>query len=351
MPTKVFPAPLQPGDHVGLVTPSTAIRRETLDAAVAAVDDMGLVPIIAPTARRASRLFTAAQDGKIEGILPQLTLAERDEYRSYIANGYSAGDPRLRARDINQFFADPEIKGIFCLRGGFSSSTVMPYLDYETIRRHPKLILGYSDETNIINGIYRQARLVCYHAPMPAPNLTRDDLLDAGQPDNFTYDYFDEFIMSDWREVELANPLNEPLRIIAGGKADGEIVGGNLSTLSDAVGTDYFPDVEGKILFVEEVKTHIPLCDLAWNHLKNAGVFDEIAGLIVGDFTKCLNFSGEYHFRDYEINELEKVWFRDISCPTVAGLKVGHEKETVTIPIGARCQLDADNKRIVIYHE
>lgn len=349
--TKLFPVPLQPGDHVGLITPSTAVRTDVLNAAVAAVDNMGLVPIISQATRRASRLFTAAQDDKIEGLLPQLTPAERAEYRDYTANGYSAGDPQLRARDINNFFADPEIKGIFCLRGGFSSSTVMPYLDYDLIAAHPKIILGYSDETNIINGIYRHTGLVTYHAPMPAPNLTRDDMLDSGEPDDYSYDYFDEFILGDWTNVQLRNPVDIPLRTISGGIAVGEIVGGNLQTLSDAVGTDYFPDTDGKILFIEEIKTHIPLCDLAWNHLKNAGVFNKIAGLIVGDFTKCLNFSGDYHFRDYEINELERVWFKDINCPTIAGLKVGHEKETVTIPIGAKCRLNADAKTIEVYHE
>lgn len=348
---KIFSTHLEPGDHVGLVTPSTAVRSEVLHTAVAAVDGMGLVPIVSPTTRRASRLFTAAQDGKIEGILPQLTPTERAEYRDYTANGYSAGDPKLRARDINNFFADPEVKGVFCLRGGFSSSTVMPYLDYHLIKSHPKIILGYSDETNIINGIYRNTGLVTYHAPMPVPNLTRDDMLDSGQPDDYSYDYFDQFIFGDWDYVQLKNPATVPLRIVNGGTAEGEIVGGNLQTLSDAVGTDYFPDVQGKILFVEEIKTHIPLCDLAWNHLKNAGVFNSIAGLIVGDFTKCLNFSGDYHFRDYEISELERVWFRGINCPAIAGLKVGHEKETATIPIGARCRLDANNKTIEVYHE
>lgn len=349
--TKKFPAPLQPGDHVGLVAPSTAVRTDILHSAVAAVDDMGLIPIVSPTTLRASRLFTAAQDGEIEGILPQLNQVERAEYRDYTANGYSAGDPRLRARDINNFFANPEIKGIFCLRGGFSSSTVMPYLDYDLIKSHPKIILGYSDETNLINGIYQNTGLVTYHAPMPVPNLTRDDMLDSGQPDDYSYDYFDAFIMNRWSRIEIKNPSGIPLRTISGGIATGEIVGGNLQTLSDAVGTNYFPNVQGKILFIEEIKTHIPLCDLAWNHLKNAGVFENIAGLIVGDFTKCLNFSGDYHFRDYEINELERVWFKDISCPAIAGLKIGHEKETATMPIGAKCRLDADAKTIEVYHE
>ena len=234
------------------------------------------------------------------------------------------------------------------MRGGFSSAMVMPYLDYELIKNHPKIIMGYSDITNILNGIYRNTGLVTYHAPMPTPNMIRDDMLDNGRPDAYSMEYLDKFIFNDWTEVDIKNPADNPLMTVVAGQADGEIVGGNLHVLVRAMGTDYFPDVENKILFIEEVKTHVPLCDLAWAQLKNAGVFDKIRGLIVGEFTKCLNFCGDYHFQDWMIPEAEKNWFADLACPTVSGLMVGHDKQTATIPIGANCKLDATNKTITI---
>ena len=344
----VYPDSVHPGDTVGLAMPSSMIDQATLDKVVVAAKKLGLKCKIGQNMQRVVNLFTAQQNGAIDQLYPTLDQKVQHEYDQYIASGYAGGDPIGRANDINNFFADSDVAAIWCLRGGYSSSMILPYLDYDLIRHNPRQILGYSDVTNVITAINRKANLVTYHAPMLTPNFVRDDLLDDGQPDAFSFRYFQEFIMSDWSSVELKNPDGVPLTALSAGSADGTVVGGNLSELVEQMGTPYAFETAGRIVFLEEVRTHVLFCDLALTQLENAGFFDNVAGVVLGDFLECHNWAGYQKCQDWTADKVLARHFADKPFPVLSGLKFGHDKQTVTIPIGARCHLDATNQRITI---
>lgn len=344
----IYPSPVKPGDTIGLVIPSSMITEETLQSVLAAANELGLNCKIGQTMQRAVRLFTAQQNGTIDRLLPTLSSAERQEYNRYIASGYMAGDPIGRADDINQFFADDDIAGIWCLRGGYSASKVLPYLDYELIRQHPKQIIGYSDITNIITAIYAKTGLVTYHGPMLAPNFTKPELLDNGKVDGHTLSFLGQFAMSNWDEITLTNPIDCPMTTMVGGLASGTICGGNLAVLSRLVGTPYAIDSQDKIVFLEEVRTHVVLCDMMLTQLQESGFFNGVRGLILGDFLDCHNRTGHDKCQDWLIDRVLHAHFDNAPFPVLSGVKLGHDKVTTTIPIGANCILNADSQQIVI---
>ena len=347
MPT--YTKPIQPGDAIGLVLPSSMITQETLDSVLRAAQKLGLKCQIGKHMQHVVRLFTAQQDGYIDQLLPELTPDERDEYHHYIASGYMAGSPKHRADDINNFFADPSVDAIWCLRGGYSAAKVLPYLDYDLIDNNPKQILGYSDITNIISAIYAKTGIVTYHAPMLTPNFTGVNLLDDnGNVDGYTLSYLGQFAMSNWDEVQINNPTDLPMQTMVGGVANGVMYGGNLSVLTHLVGTPYVASTAGKIIFLEEVRTHVVECDMNLTQLEQAGFFDNIAGLILGDFLDCHNRTGHDKCQDWLIDQVLYNHFHDAPYPVLAGVKLGHDQHTATIPLGAMCHLDADQQTIVI---
>lgn len=343
-----YPKPVRKGDTIGLVMPSSMIDEATLDKVKDALERMELKYKVGATMARAVKMFTAQQTGLLKQSEQAWTETERAEYHKRVASGYMAGDPQSRADDINGFFADPEIDAIWCLRGGYSSSQIMPYLDYELIRNNLKLILGYSDVTNVICGIQRNAGLVTYHAPMLTPNWTKPELTDNDWVDEYAERYFNTFIMSDWAEVQIDNPSGVELKTLSEGAASGKIVAGNLTELARAVGTDYLPDTNGTIVFLEEVRTHVVLCDMALTQLDNAGFFDDVAGVVLGDFLDCHNRTGNDKCQDWGIDNVLANHFTGRGFPVMSGLKFGHGKQTITLPLGANCRIDTSNKSVVV---
>ena len=343
-----YPNAVKPGDTIGLVLPSSMITQDTLDRVIKAAHSLGLKCKIGPTMARTVELFTAQQDGYIDQLLPKLSPDMRDEYQHFIASGYMAGNPQDRAADINSFYADPEVQAIWCLWGGYGAAKVLPHLDYDLIRQNPKQILGYSDITNIISAIYVKSQLCTYHAPMLAPNFTKPELLDNGQVDGYTLSYFGQFIMSNWSEVQISNPTDLPMQTMVDGTADGIIYGGNLAVLTRLIGTPYLCDTTGKIIFLEEVRTHVVLCDMYLTQLEQAGFFDNIAGLILGDFLNCHNRTGYDKCQDWLIDQVLYNHFHDAPFPVLANVKIGHDQHTATVPLGAMCHLDADQHEIII---
>lgn len=344
----VYPKSVKKGDTIGLVLPSSMIDSVTLDKVKNALSCMGLSYKVGTTMQRAVEMFTIQQSGAGEKNIASWPEVKRSEYQKHVSSGYMAGDPRGRANDINNFFADPEIDAIWCLRGGYSSSQIMPYLDYELIRNSTKLILGYSDVTNVICGIHRNAGLATYHAPMLTPNWTKSALTSNDWVDEYTEKYFNKFIMSDWVEVQIDNPSGVELKTLSEGAANGKIVAGNLTELARAVGTNYLPDTDGAIVFLEEVRTHVVLCDMALTQLDNSGFFDNVAGVVLGDFLDCHNRTGNDKCQDWGIDNVLINHFTNRNFPVLSGLKFGHDKQTATLPLGASCQIDTSDKSIVV---
>lgn len=350
-----YPKSVRIGDKIGIVTPSTAVPTDRLNLVINYIKSIGLVPVIGKSAKRASLNHTALlsnDDNVIASRRSQLSPNKQDEFDRYDSSYYDAGSPESRASDINDFFADPSIAAIWCLRGGYSSAKVMPYLNYDIVRDNPKIILGYSDITNIVMGIYNNADIVTYYAPMVTPNFVKPDMLDNGQPNQYTISYFNKFIMNDWQEVQIVNPPNQPMATVSPGTAEGVLVGGNLQELAWGCGTSYGVKPQGKqILFLEDVDMAICDLDMCLTQLINSGSLRNITGIILGDFLNPVNRTDGGTFDRFTVDDMLKSRLGNLNIPIISHVKFGHDKETATIPIGAHCQLDATNKSIVITRE
>jgi len=293
----VKPLRLVPGDTIGIVAPASPFSQARFNKGVAVLESMG---------------FRVSFDDDI-----------------FIEQGYLAGTDAQRADFINRLFADQEIKAIVCARGGFGAMRVLALLDYEVIKKHPKIFVGYSDISALLSVLDTRCGLVTFHGPMVTT------LADAGQE---TKEALLTALASDVK-LELA-PANG--RVIKPGRASGPIAGGNLTTLCHLVGTPFAPSYNGKIVFFEDKGEAAYRIDRMLSQMKLAGCFEGLAGLVLGSFEDC----GEFD----EICRIFAEMFKDAGIPILSGFDIGHGKTNITIPLGIEATLDADRQRLT-YHE
>lgn len=247
----------------------------------------------------------------------------------FAADGYLAGSAEARARDLIDFFHRPDIGAIFCARGGFGSAQLMPYLD-GNLGRHPKIFLGYSDVTFLLNWLRQFCGVVTFHAPMVAMDMARE-LSEA------TREHFWPLLRGEktcWR-IALGD-------VIRAGITEADVVGGCLSIIVTTLGTPYEIRTEGKILFLEDIGEKPYRVERMLTHLKMAGKLDRPAGVLFGDFTACEG-EGERGVRQV-IDEM----FRSAPYPVLTGMKAGHGAENITLPFGVRMLLDGDTASLAM---
>lgn len=292
-----YPAKLNKGDKVGLICPSSPIKSERITQCVSAVEALGY----------------------------GVKLADNlDE----VYAGYIAGSGKKRGQWINRMFADPEVKGIFCIRGGDGSSRLMEFLDYDIIRKNPKIFVGYSDVTNLHLGINQNCDLVTFHGPMVSSNIV-DDFDDETRTSFFAALEADNTLV-------YKNPAGEPIQVLRTGAASGQLTGGNLSLLSASIGTPYEMDTKDKIVFIEEVAEPMSKIEKWFYHLRNAGKFRECRGVLLGQFTRVENEDcPEFD----EIRTMEDV-LDGLNIPVMYGIASGHGSPMMTLPMGAVCTMD-----------
>lgn len=259
-------------------------------------------------------------------------------------SGYLAGSDVDRAADINQMFADDEVHGIFCLRGGYGSPRLLPYLDYALIKQNPKVLLGYSDVTALLNAIYARCNLVTFHGPIAKQNFS-----------DYTLARFKEVLFSPQAPIDLAMPppfeakegqAEQANRLItvSPGQACGVLIGGNLSLMVKLVGSPYEPDYQGKILFLEDVEEAPYRIDGMLTHLTLAGRLDKVAGVVFGKCTDCEASSPP----SFSIEHVLKDRLGALGVPVLSGVMIGHVEDMATIPIGVMATLDASAQRLVL---
>ncbi|MGM9537612.1 MAG: LD-carboxypeptidase [Candidatus Onthomonas sp.] len=241
--------------------------------------------------------------------------------------GYAAGPAVNRAEALNRAFSDPEIRGIWCLRGGYTTAQLLPLLDYEEIARHPKVFVGYSDITGLHTALNQRCGFVTYHGPMAASDL-------AEQPHPETVASLCAALAGERR---FYNPGGEPLRCLRPGTAEGILTGGNLTILVSRLGTPWALEPVGKLLFLEDVGEQVPVLERMLTQLRDAGVFQAAAGVLLGAFTDCKNRC----WPEYGPMELCRDFFRDYEKPVLSGLRCGHCRPNGTLPLGRRCRVDA----------
>jgi muramoyltetrapeptide carboxypeptidase len=250
-------------------------------------------------------------------------------------HGYLAGQDKDRAADINRFFADATVRAVLPIRGGWGSSRVLPYLEFDTIRRNPKIVLGYSDITALHMAIQARTGLVTFHGP----NGT-------GRWDDFSVNWVRR-VLFDGEAVTLDN-LHEKgeflvqtehrIQTITPGTATGRILGGNLTVLTAIMGSPYVPDFDGAILFVEDVGEDIYRIDRMMTTLKLAGILDRIRGFIWGTCSECEPGEG---FGSLTFEEIFADHIAPLKIPAWQGAMIGHRIPQFTIPEGVPVEIDA----------
>ena len=255
-------------------------------------------------------------------------------------NGYLAGEDRDRAADVNAMFADKEVDAIVCIRGGYGSPRILPYLDYDVIKQNPKVIIGFSDVTALLNAIHVKTGLITFHGPNAGRNFSDYTLSEYKKvlfdPQLTTIAAPPPFEMTEG-QAERENRIT----VITPGKAQGELIGGNLSLMVKLVGTPYEPSYKNKILFLEDVSEAQYRIDGMLTHLKLAGRLDQLAGIVFGKCTRCRDEGNTLSLEQVLIDHL-----KPLGIPAVRGLMIGHIKDLSTTPIGVRAELDTGHNGI-----
>jgi len=252
-------------------------------------------------------------------------------------HGYLAGNDKDRAEDINEFFSDSSIKAVLPIRGGWGSSRVLPHLDYDAIRRNPKVMVGYSDITALHLAMQAKTGLVTFHGPNG-----------MGRWDAWSLDYFKRLLF-DGEAVTMQNPtmLSERnalaqtenrVQTITPGTARGRVLGGNLTVLTTVLGSAYVPSFDGAILFVEDVGEDFYRIDRMFTQLKLAGILDRVRGFVFGTCAECSPGEG---FGSLTLEEIFADHIKPLNIPAWFGAMIGHQMPQWTIPVGVEAEIDS----------
>ena len=295
------------GDTVGLVAPSSAASARAISTAVFHLEGMGLVPRV----------------GK----------------HVYDSHGYLAGTDQNRAADLNTMFTDPEVRAIFAVRGGWGGARLLPLLDWKVIRANPKLLIGYSDITALHLAIAARAGFPTIHSPNA-----------GGRWDKQSWDSLWRLAFTGEMPV-LGGIEDEPVgvagpqgRSIRGGIARGRLLGGNLTVLTTLMGTGWLPDFKGAVLFLEDVGEAEYRVDRMLQQLALAGVLGNASGVVFGRCSSCSTSDA-----DYAVFTMDQVLYQhlgSLGIPAFVGANIGHLRNQLSLPHGARVEIDGDARTL-----
>lgn len=306
----IKPRHLSPGDTVGMILPATqAFNPSAIDIGREQLEALGFKVKVGAHAR--------------------------DKVGSY------AGTDSNRVADLHAMFADPEIAGVVCYAGGWGTPRLLPLLDFDLIRKNPKVFVGYSDITALLNAIHQETGLVTFHGPVAASNL---------HP--YTIEHLKKAVMSTEAIGTLANPEKEDdelvnrtwrQRTIRSGRATGRLVGGNLTLVSSLMGTPWQVQTDGAILLLEDIQEAPYRIDRMLTQLALGGLFERVAGVIWGYCTDC-----ESDGPSFSIEEILDDRFGKLGVPVLTGLAFGHIRKILTLPIGLDATLDTEKGTLEI---
>jgi muramoyltetrapeptide carboxypeptidase len=238
----------------------------------------------------------------------------------------SLPSPREKAEQFHAAFSDPNVHIILAQRGGYSAMKSLPFMDFDLIKRHPKIIAGFSDFTALLNPVYDRTGLVTLHAPM---------VINLDTPTPFTLRSFRNGL-NGFPEKNLLK--GSPVKVYKPGRAAGTLKGGNLITLTALIGTEWETDLAGAVLFLEDVDEKLHQVDRYLTQWILAGKLKGVKALILGDFR------GIRSSQVYEILASQaELDFPVIHCPNI-----GHVKNKITLPVGAEVTLDTESKQLRI---
>ncbi len=295
----VFPQPLRMGDRLAVVSPASSPKADLVEKGMVALRAMGYEPV----------LFSHALD---RGPL------------------YFAGTSEQRAADLHAAFADPSIAGIVCTRGGYGSAYLLPLLNAELVRSHPKAFIGYSDHTSLHSWLRSHAGLATFHGPMVAADFAREGGVD-------TASWLDALCGDgDW-----SLGAADGLRILKPGTAKGILDGGCLSLLTASLGTPFEARIDGGILFLEDIGAKPYQVDRMLLHLRAAGKLSDVTGIVFGEMQNCSQPGAPESL----LEEAILYALKDFDGPVAIGLRSGHVAgANVTLPLGGNAMLDLSDQ-------
>jgi muramoyltetrapeptide carboxypeptidase len=298
------PRPLRSGDRVGIIAPASSFSRERFEAGCAALSKMGYEPVFDDS------------------------IFDRDLY--------FAGTADRRAHELEQMFVRDDINTVICVRGGYGSNYLLPKLDIKLIAAHPKLFIGYSDLTALMTWFQDAAGLVTLHGPMVAA--------DFGRPDGVH--------LQSWRaaaegssNLRLEFASGSQVKSLVNGSADGLLYGGCLSILVASLGTPWEIQTGGTILFIEDVGTKPYQIDRMLMHLKLAGKFAGVRGIIFGEMLDCAPPPGQ----NYTLEQIVTRIVGDLNIPIAYGLPSGHVAgQNITLPMGINVWIELSDSIVTL---
>jgi len=299
---------LEKGDTIGIICPASAISLQS-----------SRIPVLEEYLRR---LGFKIKYGKTVGAL----------------YGYLAGEDDLRINDIESMFADKEINAIICMLGGYGTTRIVDKINYEIIKKNPKLFIGFSDITVLLNSIYRYCGIPTIHGALGVylgnPNF-----------DEYSRNDFEQLLFQKQKGRVLKNPNND-CETIYDGIARGVMVGGNLSLIATLSGTPYSVDFTDKIVFIEDVDESPYRIDRYLSNLRLSGQLSKAKAFIFGTFSNC-----EDNKSSWDVFHIIKEYLQEYKKPSVFNFSSGHSFPFLNIPIGLEIEFDANKKTIIFCNE
>ncbi len=294
------PPKIAPGDTIGIITPASPMEGGRLERGCVYLRDLGY-----------------------EVVLGESVFKTR---------GYLAGSDDQRAADLNAMFSDPQIDAIFCSRGGYGTPRLLDLVDYDNIREHPKVFVGYSDLTTLQLAIWHKTGLITFSGPMVAVEM-------GGHIEPFTAAQLWRTLCNARVIGGLAHPPEAQPRALVPGEARGRLLGGCLSTMLSLLGSPYAPDFSGSILVLEDIGEEPYRIDRYFAHLRAAGILKSVNGLILGTFLDCE--PSDPSKPSLSVAEVLNDYTAHLGIPVLTGFAYGHGEIKFTLPIGAEVTLDA----------
>lgn len=300
-----------------------------------------------------------AQGSRVALVAPAGPLLERDDlaraeelcralgYRpvlgrnAYAKYGYLAGTDDERLDDLNWALTSRDVDAVWCIRGGFGMTRILDRVDYDGFGRSPRPVIGYSDITALLLALHHHTGVVTFHGPIARTAMPP-----------FSRWHFDRVLTQVGSAGQLGRiappadvlvPQKDRLVTLAPGRAEGPLVGGNLTLLQTLIGTRHMPSLEGAILFLEDVGEDLYSVDRMLAHLRMAGALSKIAGVAIGRFTEMDRNSGDGALG---YDEVLSTYFLPLGVPVAYGFPVGHIDDQWTVPVGVRARLDATSQDV-----
>jgi muramoyltetrapeptide carboxypeptidase len=312
MTSIIKPKPLRRGDAIGVVVPAGPVNRERIDRALARVTERGF------------RIKTYG-----------------DIYRS---RGYLAGDDATRADELMAAFSDPDTSAVWCARGGYGVVRLLEQIDFEVIRKNPKVFVGFSDITILHSAIQQRTGLITFHGPNLQDGFGKPDDMPAAN-EAALWQAVGDSANADGYRFDLGGVTGGPMSTISGGVARGRLSGGNLAVLCGLMGTPFELDTAGRILFIEDVSERIYRIDRYLSQLTISGKLQSAACVLVGTFSYDADDEPD---SESAVRALVEEYLRPLRIPVLAGFPAGHTSDNLTLPMGAIIELDADRRTVTV---